>query len=78
MTMHDYIVGAMMRDRQAGYLREVEHAELVAEAKRATSEAPKGPAAPPSKGDHRSGEHGWRVRPAHLRMPRLHLPLHHA
>lgn len=76
--MHDYIVGGLMRDRQAGFLREVEHAELVAEAKRAALEQPKTPAVFQAEPAHETAGHAWKARLAHLRLRGVHLPLHHA
>jgi hypothetical protein len=58
--MNDYIVGSLASDRQAGFIREVEHDELVAQAHR----DPEGSAAVSQGADRPPLDppvpHGWR------------------
>ena len=76
--MNDYIIGSLAKDRRDGYLREVEHAELVAEARRAAVDRQPAAATARATATSAPGEHHWRARLAHVRMPGVHLPLHHA
>lgn len=76
--MYDYIVGSLAKDRRDGNLREVEHAELVAEAKRAAIEREPAVGATRATASRAPEGHHWRARLSHLHVPGMHLPLHHA
>lgn len=71
--MNDYFAGKLAGERQADYLREVEHDELVAQLHRAEAEADAEADAP--VGDRSAVappvHHRWRNLLAHLALSRL-------
>jgi hypothetical protein len=73
--MNDFTVGMLASQRQSDYVREVERAELVEEAKAAAAErgASERPASSITADPLR---HRWQMAWAHLARPHPHLPGH--